>query len=245
MDLPIRTFQELYHFGTMNIKDRKDSSYEGNTLSVSLHPTSWMQIMDESNFVFKMDGKIRLVDIYEFLLLYQNDIITWALTNNVIQPKDIYKVYYYDSETDEINYMSFNDKSDALKEVELEDYLETSNENDMKQILNEYSYALLTYSGYIFTEQGMKNIRQKENIVEMDTLALLFLESIKKDYDIDGCWWNNNLNPDLLTAPSGGLFLDNIHYEKWKKVNYTLDLEDESYVEIPEIKTCDYRNGLG
>jgi hypothetical protein len=240
MDLPIRIFQELYHFGTMNIEDRKNISYEGNTLSVSLHPASWMQIMEESNFVFKTEEEKRLVDIHEFVSSHQKDIIEWSLLNKLIEPKKIFQVFYYDSESDEISFMSFNDKDEALKEVENDDFLETSNKNDIKDILKNYTHVILDFNGYIYTENGMKEIRQNENIVEIDTLAILFLENIKEEYNIDGCWWNNNLNPNLFTAPSGGLFLNNIHHEKWKKVNYSLDLEDEENIKIPDIKRQEY-----
>lgn len=68
MTLPIRTFDSLYHFGTMKIEDRGDKSCEGDTLSVSIHPASWMQIMEQGGEVFKKTTETRLVDLLNIVI---------------------------------------------------------------------------------------------------------------------------------------------------------------------------------
>lgn len=79
MQLPIRTFEDLYHCGTLNIQDRGEQSFEGNTLSVSVHPLSWVRIMKKGGDIHCLNEPTRLVDLYAFLEDNEEAVITWGL----------------------------------------------------------------------------------------------------------------------------------------------------------------------
>lgn len=226
--IPVRVFEKLYHFGSLNIKDRGDFSYEGNTLSISIHPKQWMEIMDvDKSDIWETTSSLTLVDLKQFLKneINKNIIIDWGLENDLISYEKISRIFQYDSLLEdivEIEILSHN-KEQKIKEmlddlssldmelIERKDIFETNNFNEIN--INR-DFQIYNFEDYAFKRETLNKIRNHTWLSvnkKFNFLAILYLESLKHDFLIDGFWSNENtIDIKESIASAGGLFLDKI-----------------------------------
>ena len=226
--IPVRTFEKLYHFGSLNIEDRGDFSYEGDTLSVSIHPRQWMEAMDVDNSdIWETKSPLTLVDLKQFCdnETNKNIMIEWGLNNNLISYEKISKIFSYDTLLEnivEIEVLSC-DKEKEIKEmldnlsfydmepIERKDIFETNNFNEINL---DRDLQIYNFEDYAFKKETLSKIRNHTWISvnnKFNFLAILYLESLKNDFSIDGFWSNEDtidVKESIISA--GGLFLDKI-----------------------------------
>jgi SAM-dependent methyltransferase len=180
IELKTISFKELYHKGTLDIKNKNKHNLEGcNGLSVSNTYDTWSKICintDGDNYTLTKENN-KFLDFQKLTDDDYNAILEWGCDNNYLKESIIYKEFYYDDEMDSDMYVIFHSLEEALKEC--------SPDN------------IIIEKGYIATEEFKKinGVKNKENI---DLISVIYTE---KETNFDGVFWNDKTDIFKLSAP--------------------------------------------
>lgn len=179
-----RTFAKLYHVGTLDITHKGEGSYEGAGLSVSLHPDEWQEIARLQGSVWRCDRPgNRFVDFHRLSKPHRAMIGDWAVQTGWATRKTVWRVEFYDGETDEKRYFTFHDAAEAKAEAD------------------EYDTVPVEVPGELVSTPALaQRMRQRGAETGLDLLVVAYAEDVMK---IDGVWWNDNLDVATLSAPRG------------------------------------------
>lgn len=186
----------VYHVGTLKAEDKSDFSYEGDGLSVSLHPSEWSRIASLAGKVFVLENKKGLfADYYAF---DSKTVDEWGLANGYIEPCTLWR-YWFEDDCGQERYIDFTSLEEALEES---DCLP----EDIEEV-----------QGFTPTE------KMKTDLGVVTNHALyhehLFVMMIGNKYPhIDGVWFNDDLDINALSAPRGTIFKHSL--KRWS-VNQT------------------------
>ena len=182
-----RKFKTLWHIGDFDEKDRKESSHEGQLLSVSPNQEvsrSWREIA-------RLGGaptwKLKKPDGEPFRMLdSQTKIGDWGV-GTYVEKTTYWKVSWDDDEGEE-RYFLFEHKKEADMEMD----------------------GLEDLNGEIGEEPGWKPLpplqkfwRGKIDPLMVDDARLV---AYAHEHGYDGVFWNDTHEPESLSAPRGGIF---------------------------------------
>jgi hypothetical protein len=186
----------VYHIGTLEPRHRgrHGESLEGQALSVSCCPHAWQTIAElGGNPWWKLQrSDAQFIDLYalreEPKIL--NRFIAWGLRCNLIESRELWRAWSVDEE---------GDWRYSLHSSEDEARFESCDEAPQGQQPVE---PLRTWVGTAALAQrvGWRSLAQRDAI---DFLALALIEDTQPD--IDGLWWREDYDPDVLSAPRGGI----------------------------------------
>jgi hypothetical protein len=188
--LPVRAYQEVDHVGSLNAKYRRSSSYEGDGLSVSVHPEEWTRIArlggSPTHTIERLDGQpLQFLDYHQLTPEQRDLIIQWGLTTKLITPETVYLVPLRDEEGELDGYHAFDNREDAEEEA-------------WGILCNE---PIETKDGYLPT----KKFRQRGQQVSIASVEHgLAIRLIESNDQLDGVWFNDILD-GLWSAPRGVL----------------------------------------
>jgi hypothetical protein len=106
---PCRTFDKLWHVGSMDISQKCRGSHEGRGLSVSVNPTEWQQINPgTSGDLWTLVKPLnRFLDFHTLAPDQKKQMVDWGLKHDFVALGTLYRVTSFDSELDEDVYMDF------------------------------------------------------------------------------------------------------------------------------------------
>jgi hypothetical protein len=206
MKLPIVELPAVYHVGAKpkrsgGKKRTTRASWEGSALSVSLHPAAWVRIArlggarwwkltrrdaTPGRFVSMLDlGGNRIKVLHE------------AERRGLLVRKRLWRLWWRDTEIDEDVYELYDDREEA------EEYFV-----DAKAEL--LDARMESYSGWVATRLLTNQVGRPSRIGRATDPALdedlAILTVLETSGDVDGVWWDEELNPALHSAPRGGIF---------------------------------------
>lgn len=191
--LPKTCFTHVWHIGTFNVTDRGQcgASFEGKALSVSRHPGAWRSIAKlggrscwRLNKADCAEGEF--VDVLALTASMREAIALYGQDCGLLERVTRYKASYYDEEADTTLFSLYEDKEEAL--VEVEGY-------DNGKIIEE-SLLLGTTKLVSLTSDVVRY--SPGSALDLALLALLENHPI-----VDGLWWEEVLDPHNLSAPRG------------------------------------------
>lgn len=201
MTLPITTFPTLWHVGTLDRADKRRGSYEGACLSVSRHPAAWREISDGfvSGPCWKADGsRVRLLDALALDQATRESILAWGVSKGLAERTTLWRLTSFDDELDEEVSSTFEDKDDAVCELDLDeedpDYDDRVAEA-VKEIREHRSTPALL-------EAVMDDRTLTGDRTVLDALLPLWVE---QETDLHGVWWSERHDPLAYSAPRGGI----------------------------------------
>lgn len=197
VSLPLIKLNQVYHVGSMDRTQKTQDSYEGNGLSVSLHPDEWRQIgrgmVGGETWILEKDNGAFL-DAHSLTQNHWKEIASWAISQGYVEETTIYRFRYYDDEMEDVVYSDFTNREDA--EYESEEYDDTVEDNDGKIYpkIEEIKGEL----------RGSEKLRQriKVNFKQLDKSFLLPV-FVEDRTSLDGVWWEDDLDPIRYSAPRG------------------------------------------
>lgn len=219
-DIPYIGLGRVFHIGTM---DRKNlgagaggSSLEGDCLSVSLCPHAWRYIAKlGGNDLFELtkeDG--RFVDIHALLDGGRlPEIVEWAKETGLAREANLWKAWYLDAESDEWRYFTCRTEDEAYDEAEPDGI-----GPDGVPAVSEVTVPIGTWR--LAQATGMR-LRDDEDATDAILLAFAMTEA-----DADGAWWRERHDPDMLSAPRGGIFKDKVEGWTARRIAWK-DVDDE------------------
>lgn len=186
----------VYHVGTMDAQNRnKRYSFEGDALSVSLHPRAWQRIARLMGLRWelrKSEGKF--LDMLKPEVIQQ--LVSLGTAEGLLEKKELYRLYTYDCELDDEVFVTYASREEAEQDAELEDepriaaVTEVCGTERLRR-----AYPLVTASDC----HGDTALT-----VAANTLAAVGEFELLEG--VDGLWWDERLAPECLSAPRGSIF---------------------------------------
>ncbi len=206
---PKVTANSLFHWGTMRVENINKSGFsqEGNNLSLSECPNDWSKILrlgqESKLFSFSKTGGI-FVDILSVLKDNINnelreELLSLAITNGLLERKEIYKFEYEDPETEDIMQMFFETREQALKEA-----------YDECEVFCELSY--------IGTKKLRDSLGVSEELSRIRGEEYAYIDLIKKYTNVDGIFWNYQNDVNIYSLPLYCIFPHKVSEWSYKEV---------------------------
>lgn len=186
-NFPVKSFDRLFHVGTMNVTRKRTGSYEGSGLSVSTNPDAWRKIgrghVTGDTWVLTKPGN-RFLLAHKISASMLKQIMQWAVTNKLIEPAEIVRVSYYDDELENTVHSDFSSIDAAKKEYD-----------------NLDDYDVSTHQSYRATDKlrSLSNNPRIEHTGIQDYVLPIWAEA----NGLDGVWWQDTLDVSRFSAPRG------------------------------------------
>lgn len=179
----------VFHVGSLRVTDRKSLSHEGEGLSISLHPESWVHIAELGGPTWVItqpgDHSMRFLDWHNLPEATLDAIRAWGLAQGWVEQRTAWRVTWFDDELDDKVWYETDTESEAREEAEQREA------EDPVQVLVWRATALLP------DQRGARDI---------DPSDLVLCEYLRRRRpDIDGVWWADQLDPDRWSCPRGVL----------------------------------------
>ncbi len=191
-EMPIVEKTSLSHVGSLRAEDKKSLSYEGQGLSVSQHPEAWQRIARLDGEVHAFSKPARMLDFHSLSDEQLESVMTHALENGWVERSDIHTVTYFDDEWDQEMRMQFTDYNEAVDEAE-------AIEGEVSTVA-EWKYLNMPDSTARIGE-----------VADADIVVAAWVNQERTD--LDGVWWEDNLDVSRLSAPRGVIVPNRI--ESW------------------------------
>jgi hypothetical protein len=190
--LPLVCYPKVFHVGSLNAQDkgRAGNSYEGNGLSVSLHPEEWTQIArlggGQTFQLTKPTGSF--LDTLELSPDWRQAFETQAFADGWLTPAQRWRIEWFDGDTEERVHTFL--KNEEAARAELQGFGESAETGDCRPVQVPIATAQLT--ARIGFEPD-----------DLDATALALTCWVEDHTRLDGLWWHERLNVDQLSAPRG------------------------------------------
>ena len=198
---PFLGFKGFYHVGTLNPKDKKVDSFEGNGLSVSVDPEVWKKITPLEGSTWKLSKPNGGKFMFATSLSPENyhEIWNWGLENGYTELKTLFNVRYFQEGLDEMVTLEFDTKEEFLEKGIPEERI-VKNDHAIKNTkkFEERLGWSLNWTPFIF-----------------DIVITFYAE----DNGFDGVWWNHLHNVEKRSAPCGVIFKSKLEVRGSKKTN--------------------------
>lgn len=202
LELPTLRFPVVYHVGDLaNQSEQVRSSQEGAMLSVSLHPEEWMEIArigGDIHALRKEQAAIELLDFHELSKADRKTLLAAAEERGLITPHKMWKAPQWDEESEEWRFSLCDTKREA--------------EDESSEYVDEDGFPGVTPSREWKASPELAaywNARQaspRSTIDPMMCRDAAIACVVEQSTSLDGIWWQDDLAPESLSAPRGGLF---------------------------------------
>lgn len=206
---PLFPLQHVVHIGTLDAAHKGWDSYEGDGLSVSVHPDAWEAIA-------RLGGQprwgadvssLRFLDGHRFVRGRAHALEEWGAQHGWIEPATLHEVSWVDAETEDRTFALFLDADDAQEEVAMhEDQDEPCSVRQLK--------------GFVPTPAFCTALRQRPHhalqpcVSLHDDLATIWAQQ----HGLEGVWWADRLDEAALSAPRGVVFPAHVPRVTWEPV---------------------------
>ncbi len=181
--VPVVSFQELYHVGTLDPLNKKAESYEGRGFSVSVNPDEWRKIAHLSGGVSKLTKSgNRFIDYYNLTKQQLRSVAQWGLEKGYIKEVTSYVVSWWDDEWESNMSISFDSLEEASEEAE------------------NYETVPVSVQSYA-ADSSFPDSTVKEGALGVE--HILFTVWASENTSYDGVWWDETLDVSRLSAPRG------------------------------------------
>ena len=225
VNLPTKSFKELYHVGSLDPSKKRMGSYEGAGLSVSTHPNAWRKIargmVVGDTYVVTKPNNVFL-NASKLTKALKREIADWGISQQLIKQTIVYRVSYYDDELESEVYSDYASLKDAKEEA--------GDELEIKKL-----------SGYEPT-QKLKTLAHNNYITPTGILDYV-LPIYAEANGYDGVWWQDKLDVSKYSAPRGVIVPSKVsswNFEKFEAVNEGASgyIPSEAEADDPRFKTA-------
>lgn len=197
MFIPTVSKSGLFHVGSLNLEDKKVTSFEGEGLSVSPCPDSWRIIARIIGDTWKVEESLVFLDAHALKRKQKTEIIEWAQGQGFIVQSTLYKVEWFDDEMDQTMHTLFKNHDEALEEAE-----------DME-------VDIIPVDDYLSTE-SFPDETVRAGMTSIEFMDILLSVYVKNEHpEVYGVWWNDKHDVNRYSAPRGV-----IHRAKLNKVAF-------------------------
>ncbi len=192
---PILNLECVYHIGELDPSKKgvRGPSYEGNGLSVSTNPEAWEEIAELGGLPWwrlECSGA-SFLDFHALSPDQKATIAAWGEAHGLVHSTTLWKVEYHDDEMETTMVKRFETGVEAREEAE---YLEVD--------------PPTSEEGFRCTEMLLERMGWSNALADaLDGAAMAYAEDV---LGVDGVWWQDDLAPELLSAPRGVIFRERL-----------------------------------
>lgn len=201
-DYPARPFDVLFHVGSLDPAAKKSQSYEGQGLSVSVHPEDWAAIArlgGSPTWALTKDGGA-LLDHHALSPEQSAAITAWGVTAGYVEPVTVWSVSWYDEELDSTVAMLCTTIEEARAEAEeICEVYETEDGDAVVPVPVAAHAATAAFPDATVTAGDLN---------PFEPLAALWVSAHRPD--LDGVWFEDRYAPELLSCPRGVIAPDRV-----------------------------------
>lgn len=191
------SFPVVAHIGTMDRSLKEKGSYEGASLSVSINPGAWSAIarLGADGFVLsRVDGEpVTFLDARRLTRDERAEFVAWGREQGLLVDREIYIASYFDVEDEETRRFECASREEAVAEVE---DLPRRRVSGPKIVIGA-SQKLMTLSDQAGEGNGISSDF---------AFDLVLLSYVENKLNVDGVWWDETLDVQILSAPRGAIF---------------------------------------
>ena len=249
MHIPLISLDRVFHVGTMVAKNiglnSGNYSQEGHNLSVSLCPEAWVEIARlGGNNLFELSRESAFfLDIHAV----QKDnallpvIFEWAKAEGLVEEAVLWRAWQNDDDGNWV-FSLHASRAEAQEEVsEMDDDEDTG--PDGKPLVEDIRTAIGTPA-----LQALTGMSCDANTDATDTVICAWASQVLPGLlgrPVDGLWWNENFDPDALSAPRGCIFPERISEWTSSAVEWSaFEGDDETMDGMPETQSLPPGAGL-
>ena len=178
----------VWHVGTFDPSLKSTASYEGQGLSVSLHPEEWSQIARLGGSTWELRRQPgTFLDAHAMTKQQRTAVRDWAIEEGLVEPAVAWKVTWWDDEDDREVSMLMSDQDEARAEAE-------DREAD-PPVAVETTVATARLAKIDSTARAGET--------DPDAVLPLYAELGPHGLDFDGVWWADDYDPSVLSCPRG------------------------------------------
>ncbi len=190
---PTITFKELWHTGTLNSDEKQFGSHEGAGLSITTYPAEWCEITPLLCNLYQCCKTNSLfLNFHSLSEKHVQQIYQWGCELGYIENSPIYRVSWFHGDFEMDVYSDFTDREDALEEADGE-------EERVEQLQGYRSLPVMH-------ERTKTDVAL---ILLLPLLTTLFVDEVLTE--LDGVWWDDDLDVSILSAPRGVIALSKLH----------------------------------
>jgi hypothetical protein len=191
------TFPVVAHIGTMDRSLKDKGSYEGASLSVSIHPGAWSSIarLGGEGFVLsRIDGEpVTFVNANKLSRDEKAAVIAWGKQEGLLCDREVYIASYYDVEDEATRKIECSTREEAMAEVE---------DQPRKRIQGPKLVLGATEQLLHLSDQTSGRCGISSDFA----YDLVLIAYVEKNLLVDGVWWDETLDVESLSAPRGAIF---------------------------------------
>ncbi|SOC30569.1 hypothetical protein [Thalassospira xiamenensis] len=235
MQVSVRHIPVVFHVGTMDAKNKGAnyaSSWEGDGLSVSVTPNIWDEIA-------KLGGapvhQLACADaIFLDMTTVDADMwgagTTYAMSKGLVDWAAVFVAREIDCETEQFRETCFATEAEAWEHLEME-------------VDQGFEDLVRSARRLTLTPAGAKRARFTGDALESaagfiaDDFAISFWaeDELRKHVpELVGCWWNERLDVDSLSAPRGVIFNDSLSRFDSSLADRTEVDDEDNIIELPD-----------
>lgn len=187
----VKSLKGLRHVGLLDVSQLKSESYEGAGLSVSQHPDSWRSIarLSGNTWAFQQPQN-RFLDAHGLTAGQRKAVEAYGLRNGFTALESRFTVTWFDDEMDDKLTATFETYDEALDEAE------------------NYGVEPVEVQTVVATDSFPDaTVKAGSSHVE-DILLAVWVNETRPD--LDGVWWQDNLDESRYSAPRGVITVNKI-----------------------------------
>lgn len=221
-DWPIFEMKDtLFHVGTMDPATKGTGSQEGHGLSVSRDPDDWRYIakLPGTEWVLEKPGH-KLLDVHSLPDELRDVIMDWAVEKGFLEPITIFEAVQWDSEFEREMSSVHATYEDALKELPIlqrGDQWVWDNIDETPLEQGEFDDMIRERDGHAATPALMEMMKAGScpamGCQAEDYAIIAYAEQV---LGVDGCWWEDDYDPDTLSCPRGVILPEKV--ASWKVI---------------------------
>lgn len=207
-ELPIVELDRVWHVGSMDPARKGRNSYEGGGLSVSIHPEEWAEIARLGGETWLLErGGGSFLDVHSLDDRQRQTIRAWALDRELCESITVFRAIGEDEEGG-TSWIDCESRDEAMEELGL-----FAVGDGYESELSGQSHSAEDVDAMIVEVGGLRATRKLLDLMCHDRPAigelaedLAIVAYAMAVLEVDGCWWDDRLDPARLSAPRGTIF---------------------------------------
>jgi hypothetical protein len=199
---PILRLERVGHVGTLDVADKGDRSYEGEGLSVGLHPDEWVVLARLGGRpiweLTRRGGKFLDFHAFRASGALERVVLPWGLERGYVRMEPRWRVDYYDAEREEERFPLFDRREEADAEA-----LACGEDGAADGV--RVCAIMAPVATDAFPD---RTVRAGEDMLVEDLLVVAWTRAAHPP--LDGVWWDDQYAPELLSLPRGVIHVDRV-----------------------------------